>query len=569
MASNLNSSSDYGVFLNTIATSAATFTKAQKRWRIAYSAIYFALYIAKDTAAEKRIKAQNKAQKRWRLAYAAIYSSRVMVSLFREIVTNTTNNDPPCTILDIEPVILDGVDENTHLVQIEEGDDSCFPSIDRSKLAEMVKEKALNALAGFGGVEGLTKALDTDPENGIHGDEHDVRLRQSTFGMNTYQKPPPKGFIYFVVEAFKDITILILLGCAALQARQFDKLSKISSNIKIDVARDGRRQEISIFDIVVGDVVFLMIGDQIPADGLFLQGHSLLVDESSMTGESDHVEVDGTQNPFLLSGSKVADGYARMVVTSVGMNTAWGNMMSSISRDSNDQTPLQARLNKLTSTIGKVGLAVAFLVLVVLLIRYFTGNTEDENGNQKFNGSKTQINAVFNSVVHIVAAAVTIVVVAIPEGLPLAVTLTLAYSMKRMMADQAMVRKLPACETMGSATVICTDKTGTLTLNQMKLTKLWLGLEDMVEHYSEMIAKKVLELFHQGVGLNTTGSVCKPVSGSIPEFFGSPTEKAILSWAVLELGMDMEKLKQTYTILHVETFNSEKKTRSFSEEKVR
>lgn len=597
MASNLNSSSDYGVFLNTIATSAATFTKAQKRWRIAYSAIYFALYIAKDTAAEKRIKAQIKAQKRWRLAYVAIYSSRVMVSLFKDIVTNTTNNDPPCTILDIEPVILDGVDENTHLVQIEEGDDSCFPSIDRSKLAEMVKEKALDALAGFGGVEGLTKALDTDPENGIHGDEHDVRLRQSMFGMNTYQKPPPKGFIYFVVEAFKDITILILLGCAALslgfgikekgagqgwyeggsifvavflvvavsaisnfrQARQFDKLSKISSNIKIDVTRDGRRQEISIFDIVVGDVVFLTIGDQIPADGLFLRGHSLLVDESSMTGESDHVEVDGTQNPFLLSGSKVADGYARMVVTSVGMNTAWGNMMSSISRDSNDQTPLQARLNKLTSTIGKVGLAVAFLVLVVLLIRYFTGNTEDENGNQEFNGSKTQTNAVFNSVVHIVAAAVTIVVVAIPEGLPLAVTLTLAYSMKRMMADQAMVRKLPACETMGSATVICTDKTGTLTMNQMKLTKLWLGLEDMVERYSEMIAKKVLELFRQGVGLNTTGSVCKPVSGSIPEFFGSPTEKAILSWAVLELGMDMEKLKQTYTILHVETFNSEKK----------
>ncbi|CAL5430794.1 unnamed protein product [Camellia sinensis] len=194
-----------------------------------------------------------------------------------------------------------------------------------------------------------------------------------------------------MVEAFKDITILILLGCAALslgfgikekgagqgwyeggstfvavflvvtvsaisnfrQARQFDKLSKISSNIKIDVARDGRWQKISIFDVMVGDVVFLMIGDQIPADRLFLRGLSLLVDESSMTGESNHVEVDGTQNPFLLSGSKVADGYARMVVTSVGMNTAWGNMMSSISRDSNNQTPFQARLNKLTSTIGK------------------------------------------------------------------------------------------------------------------------------------------------------------------------------------------------------------------------
>ncbi|CAL5354974.1 unnamed protein product [Camellia sinensis] len=374
MPSKLNSSSDYGVSLNTIATSAATFSKAQKRWRIAYSAIYFALYIAEDTAAEKRIKAQIKAQKRWRLAYVAIYSSRVVVSLFREIVTNTTNNDPPCTILDIEPVIPDCVDENTHLVQIEEGDDSCFPSIDRSKPAEMVKEKALNALAGFGGVEGLTKALDTDPENGIHGDEHDVRLRAEHVWYEHLPKAAPKGVHLFHGGGFQGhhhshparlccsggstfVAVFLVVTVSAIsnfrQARQFDKLSKISSNIKIDVARDGRRQKISIFDVMVGDVVFLMIGDQIPADRLFLRGLSLLVDESSMTGESNHVEVDGTQNPFLLSGSKVADGYARMVVTSVGMNTAWGNMMSLISRDSNNQTPFQARLNKLTSTIGK------------------------------------------------------------------------------------------------------------------------------------------------------------------------------------------------------------------------
>ncbi|GMP93825.1 hypothetical protein CsSME_00043507 [Camellia sinensis var. sinensis] len=403
MPSKLNSSSDYGVSLNTIATSAATFTNAQKRWRIAYSAIYFALYIAKDTAAEKRIKAQIKAQKRWRLAYVAIYSSRVVVSLFREIVTNTTNNDPPCTILDIEPVIPDCVDENTHLVQIEEGDDSCFPSIDRSKPAEMVKEKALNALAGFGGVEGLTKALDTDPENGIHGDEHDditililLGCAALSLGFGIKEKGAGQGW-YEGGSTFVAVFLVVTVSAISnfRQARQFDKLSKISSNIKIDVARDGRRQKISIFDVMVGDVVFLMIGDQIPADRLFLRGLSLLVDESSMTGESNHVEVDGTQNPFLLSGSKVADGYARMVVTSVGMNTAWGNMMSSISRDSNNQTPLQAGLNKLTSTIGKVGLAVAFLVLVVLLtnttfifrsssvfpvIRYFTGNTEDESG---------------------------------------------------------------------------------------------------------------------------------------------------------------------------------------------
>ena len=255
----------------------------------------------------------------------------------------------------------------------------------------------------------------------------------------------------------------------------------------------------------------------------------------------------------------MVDGYARMLVTLVGMNTIWGEMMSSISRDTNEQTPLQVRLNRLTSSIGKVGLAVAFLVLVVLLVRYFTGNTEDENGNKEFNGSSTKFNDILNAVVGIVAAAVTIVVVAIPEGLPLAVTLTLAYSMKRMMADQAMVRKLSACETMGSATTICTDKTGTLTLNKMKVTKFWLGKESFVPATYSSIAPYFLKLLQEGVSLNTTGSVYKPASGSEIEFSGSPTEQAILSWAVLELSMEMEQLMQSCMILCIEAFNSQKK----------
>lgn len=398
-------------------------------------------------------------------------------------------------------------------------------------------------------------------------------------------------------QAFKDLTIIILMFCAALslgfgmkvhgakegwidglsifiavflvigvsavsnyrQNRQFDKLSKVSNDIQIDVIRDGRRQPISIFKIVVGDVVCLKIGDQVPADGLFLEGHSLQIDESSMTGESDHVEVNGSQNPFLFSGTKVVDGYGCMLVTSVGMNTTWGQMMSQISRDSDEQTPLQARLDKLTSSIGKIGLTVAFLVLVVLFVRYFTGNTQDENGKKEFNGSKTKVDDIVNAAVEIIAAAVTIVVVAIPEGLPLAVTLTLAYSMKRMMADNAMVRKLSACETMGSATTICTDKTGTLTMNKMKVTKFWLGNESVSEGTYSSIAPYVIELFWDGVALNTTGSIYKPSSGSELEISGSPTEKAILYWAVQELSMDMEEVTRGCEIVHVEAFNSKKK----------
>ncbi|XWS36349.1 hypothetical protein CRYUN_Cryun20dG0077600 [Craigia yunnanensis] len=537
-----------------------------------------------------------KAQRRWRIAYTAIYSVRVMLSLAKEIISKRASRHPfvishlqNYVALDIEP------SSSQHRGEILLSS-SFAPKIDQKRLVKTVKEKDLISLRQLGGAERVAAALGTNPGNGIRDDNQEVTKRQEMFGTNNYHKPPPKGLLYFILDAFKDTTILILLVCATLslgfgikehgseegwyeggsifvavflvvvvsalsnfrQETQFDKLSKISNNIKVEVVRGDRRQQISIFDLVVGDVVFLKIGDQIPADGLFLDGYSLQVDESSMTGESDHVEVDASRNPFLFSGSKVADGYSQMLVTSVGMDTAWGEMMSSITGDKNERTPLQARLDKLTSSIGKAGLAVAFLVLVVLLIRYFTGNTKDDNG-QEYIGSKTNVDNILNAVVRIVAAAVTIVVVAIPEGLPLAVTLTLAYSMKRMMADQAMVRKLSACETMGSATIICTDKTGTLTLNQMKVTQFWLGQESIEEDLANIIAPNVLELFYQGVGLNTTGSVCKPVSGSLPEFSGSPTEKAILSWAVLGLGMDMEKLKQKYSILHVETFNSEKK----------
>ncbi|CAL8073704.1 unnamed protein product [Prunus armeniaca] len=524
----------------------------------------------------------SKHQRKWLSAFATIYCSRAfnISSLSKPKFTNTKiPRSPSYATLTVEP-------------------DNEF-EIDQTTLTDLVKEKRLNQLRELGGVEEIASALKTDAEHGIHGygDPQDIAKRVEAFGSNTYMKPPAKGFFHFVWEAFKDLTIIILLGCAALslglgikvhglnegwidggsifiaiilvisvsavsnyrQNRQFDKLSKVSDNVQIEAVRGGRRQQISIFDIVVGEVICLKIGDQVPADGLFLDGHSLQVDESSMTGESDHVEINQTQNPFLFSGTKVADGYARMLVTSVGMNTTWGEMMSQISRDTNEQTPLQARLNKLTSSIGKVGLVVAFLVLIVLLVRYFTGNTQDENGNQEYNGSKTKVDDILNAVVEIVAAAVTIVVVAIPEGLPLAVTLTLAYSMKRMMVDKAMVRKLSACETMGSATVICTDKTGTLTMNEMKVTKFWLGEEPVAEEAFSSISPYVLNLIQEGVALNTTGSVYRPSTDSEIEISGSPTEKAILSWAVHGSKMDMQKVVKSCTILYVEAFNSQKK----------
>ncbi|XP_057771515.1 putative calcium-transporting ATPase 13, plasma membrane-type [Salvia miltiorrhiza] len=508
-------------------------------------------------------------RKRWRKAFAAVYCSRAFLKHFP-----------------LSTIAIDVVDHaHNH--------DHHFPGLNRSALNHLVKNKNRRHLSELGGSRGVAASLETDPHLGITGDQRDLAARHEAFGKNTYPSPPAKTLLHFTLEALKDPTILILLACAALslgfgikengpkegwydggsifvavflvvavsaasnfkQSRQFDKLSEVSSNILVQVVRNGRRQEVSIHDVVVGDVVVLNIGDQVPADGLFLEGHSLQVDESQMTGESDGVEVDSEVNPFIFSGTKVADGYGKMVVTAVGMDTLWGEMMSTISRDADEQTPLQSRLNGLTSSIGKLGLAVAFLVLSVLLIRYFTGNTEDENGEREFRKGETKADDVINSVLGIIAAAVTIVVVAIPEGLPLAVTLTLAFSMKRMMADQAMVRKLSACETMGSATTICTDKTGTLTLNKMKVTKFWLGKE--LFEGGGLMGRYVVELLHHGVGLNTTGGVYGAGEGL--EFSGSPTEKAILSWAVVELSMDMEEVRRGCEVLHVEAFNSEKK----------
>ncbi|XP_027099055.1 putative calcium-transporting ATPase 13, plasma membrane-type [Coffea eugenioides] len=529
-----------------------------------------------------RLSKLNKTKKKWGSAFLTIYCSKA----FKNVLS--------CRKSKISPVLSDTV-----IIDIPEVPPS-FCNVDQTTLTKLVKEKSLGQLDQLGGIQGIAASLNTEVQHGLNGDDaEDILRRIEAFGSNTYRKPPKKGFFHFVWEAFQDPTIVILLACAALslsfgikengpkegwydggsifvavflvisvsaisnfrQNRQFEKLSKFSSNIPVEVVRNGRRQQISIFEVVVGDVVRLKIGDQVPADGLLLEGHSLSIDESSMTGESDHLEVNQNQNPFLTSGTKVADGYGQMLVTSVGMSTTWGEMMSSVSQDSNEKTPLQSRLNKLTSAIGKVGLAVASLVLLVLLVRYFTGHTKDANGIKEYNGSKTKADDVINAVVKIIAAAVTIVVVAIPEGLPLAVTVTLAYSMKRMMADQAMVRKLSACETMGSATTICTDKTGTLTLNRMTVTKFWLGKESVEKDSYSSISTNVLKLIREAVSLNTTGSVYRPINLGTEglEFSGSPTEKAILSWAVMELNMEMERVKQNCSILHVEAFNSQKK----------
>ncbi|VAI56221.1 unnamed protein product [Triticum turgidum subsp. durum] len=418
----------------------------------------------------------------------------------------------------------------------------------------------------------------------------------NAFGANRYPRKKGKSFWVFLWEACKDLTLVILIVAAAIslvlgiategikegwydgasiafavflvilvtavsdykQSLQFQHLNEEKQNIQVEVIRGGRRIQVSIFDIVVGDVVALKIGDQVPADGILISGHSLAIDESSMTGESKIVLKD-QKSPFLMGGCKVADGYGTMLVTAVGLNTEWGLLMASISEDNNEETPLQVRLNGVATFIGIVGLVVAAMVLVVLFARYFTGHTTNADGTVQFVKGRTGVKSTIFGVIKILTVAVTIVVVAVPEGLPLAVTLTLAYSMRKMMADKALVRRLSACETMGSATTICSDKTGTLTLNQMTVVRSIVGaIELQPQATIDKLSPTVTSLVLEAIAQNTSGSVFEPEDGSTVEVTGSPTEKAILSWG-LELHMKFAVERSKSAIIHVSPFNSEKK----------
>ncbi|KAJ6742022.1 CATION TRANSPORTING ATPASE [Salix viminalis] len=468
--------------------------------------------------------------------------------------------------------------------------------ISQDELSTITRDRNHHVLEEKGGVKSVASALKSNTEKGICGDDADLLKRKNAFGSNTYPQKKGRSFWMFLWEAWQDLTLIILMIAAVAslvlgiktegikegwydgasiafavilvivvtaisdykQSLQFQNLNEEKRNIHLEVIRGGRRIEVSIYDIVVGDVIPLNIGDQVPADGILITGHSLAIDESSMTGESKIVHKN-SREPFLMSGCKVADGSGTMLVTGVGINTEWGLLMASISEDTGEETPLQVRLNGVATFIGIVGLTVALLVLIVLLVRYFTGHTKDIDGTPQFKAGKTKASTAVDGAIKILTVAVTIVVVAVPEGLPLAVTLTLAYSMRKMMMDKALVRRLSACETMGSATTICSDKTGTLTLNQMTIVEAYSGGQKIDPPDSKSQLPPILySLLIEGIAQNTTGSVFVPEGGGDIEISGSPTEKAILGWAV-KLGMNFDAVRSESSIIHVFPFNSEKK----------
>ncbi|KVI05843.1 Calcium-transporting P-type ATPase, N-terminal autoinhibitory domain-containing protein [Cynara cardunculus var. scolymus] len=384
-------------------------------------------------------------------------------------------------------------------------------------------------------VKGLSEMLKTDLDRGVPGDDCELSDRRNAFGSNTY--PVKEGRSFLVCYIFNATNFLIcscsyvmaMLSAEGLEEGWYDGGSITFAVLLVifvtvilrlavfylrwgilnhrafkQITRGGRREKVSIYDVVVGDVIPLKIGDQVPADGLLIKGHSLAIDESSMTGESKIVHKD-QKAPFLMSGCKVADGTGTMLVTSVGINTEWGLLMASISEDTGEETPLQVRLNGVATFIGIVGLAVALLVLAVLMARFFTGNSKNRDGTVQFVRGQTSVSEAVDGVIKIFTAAVTIVVVAVPEGLPLAVTLTLAYSMKKMMADKALMTVVEAY------------------VGQKKIDPP----EDGLQYHST-----VASLLNEGIAQNTSGSVFSSKDGACIEVSGSPTEKALLQWGV-------------------------------------
>ena len=351
------------------------------------------------------------------------------------------------------------------------------------------------------------------------------------------------------------IIIVVAVGAANdwQKERQFIKLNKRKDDREVKAIRSGKSVQISVHDITVGDILHLEPGDAIPADGIFISGHGVKCDESSATGESDQMKKisghevwqqmhDGTASkkldPFIISGSKVLEGVGTFLVTSVGVNSSYGKILMSLQTE-NENTPLQVKLGRLANWIGGLGSSAALLLFFVLLFRFIAHLP----GNPASPAVKGQ------EFLDILIIAITVIVVAVPEGLPLAVTLALAFATTRMLKENNLVRVLRACETMGNATTICSDKTGTLTQNKMTVVAGTLGVNNQAAQSADSYGAKssfaslfgklqqpVREFFLHSIALNSTAF--EGEEKGAPTFIGSKTETALLTLAKAHLGLE-------------------------------
>ncbi|XP_018581260.1 plasma membrane calcium-transporting ATPase 3b isoform X2 [Scleropages formosus] len=518
----------------------------------------------------------------------------------------------------------------------------------------------------YGDTEGLCQRLKSSTNEGLSGNPADLERRRQAFGQNFIPPKKPKTFLQLVWEALQDVTLIILeiaaiislalsfyqppaeeseacgnvsagaedegeaeagwiegaaillsVICVVLvtafndwsKEKQFRGLqSRIEQEQRFAVVRNGNVIQIPVAEMVVGDIAQVKYGDLLPADGILIQGNDLKIDESSLTGESDHVRKSADKDPMLLSGTHVMEGSGRMLVTAVGVNSQTGIIFTLLgagegeeekkekkakkqdgavamemqplksaeggeveerekkkaSVPKKEKSVLQGKLTKLAVQIGKAGLVMS-AITVIILVLYFVIETFVIQGHAWI-AECTPIYVQY--FVKFFIIGVTVLVVAVPEGLPLAVTISLAYSVKKMMKDNNLVRHLDACETMGNATAICSDKTGTLTTNRMTVVQAYLG----DQHFREIpdpgqINPKTLDMLVNAIAVNSayTSKIMPPdTEGGLPKQVGNKTECGLLGF-VLDLKRDYAPVREQIpeeSLYKVYTFNSVRKSMS-------
>jgi Ca2+-transporting ATPase len=360
--------------------------------------------------------------------------------------------------------------------------------------------------------------------------------------------------------------------------REFEVLNAQRKSFTAKVTRGGEVQTVATQDIVVGDVVLLEVGDEVPADGWVIKATALTIDQSLMTGESEpvlKVAEDATEAGTVFRGTQVIDGNGQMLVTEVGDATALGQIARELSADdtrstaeqrvqrklafSKELTPLQRKLEKLARLISKVGYTAAGLIFAAQLLRglllgiiFWPASTDD-------------LLAVLGVLLNYFVNMVIIIVVAVPEGLPMSVTVSLALAMRKMTRANALVRQLVACETVGSATVICTDKTGTLTQNRMEVARLcWDGhtMDRGHPEWATLLSRHPLgssgavDWFILNAAINSTANLMQENGKLVP--VGNSTEAALLQW-LQEIGIAYHKLRLQFPALYQVHFSSDRK----------
>ena len=410
-----------------------------------------------------------------------------------------------------------------------------------------------------------------DPQ-GLTPDE--VAESRQRHGENVITPPKDDSAWKLFIEKFKDPIIRILLVAAVLSLviafiekeflepigiicaiilatcvgfvfewdamRRFRRLNQVNDDTPVKVMRSGAVCEVPRREVVVGDLVCIENGETVPADGELVEAVSLSINESTLTGEpevaktvaEEHFDPEATYpSNVVMRGTTVVDGYGMMVVTAVGDATEAGRVTEQATVESDEQTPLNRQLTRLSRMIGRVGIVLSVVIFGAMLLKaIFIGGLLEEDWLR-----------IVQQVLHIFMVSVALIVMAVPEGLPMSITLSLAMSMRRMLKTNNLVRRMHACETMGAVTVICTDKTGTLTQNKM--------------HVNEVVRYDALPLhdFAEIVAANSTAFL--DAEGRI---IGNPTEGALLEW-LRRGGEDYAALREGAEIEDRLTFTTERK----------